>query len=236
MTGAPPEVNDVITFDRARWDFLEKLRWKVGPHLPRRLRRALYELGWKLGLMTLTSVDHLRKRGLIPVFDLVKSIVIDFPVYDERLYRIGLAVLPIRSNSEKITSVYWRINKKRYRDMMNILRSRNDWKLLAVYYDIADCVGHRYMATDIDRVKEAYEFLNNVVKDVYSVISDFSSVFILIVSDHGMDEQGEHSPRAFYSFSHKISWRPRRISDYKEFIINLVNENIGIEGIPTLAK
>lgn len=227
MTGAPPGVNDVKLFVRARWDFLEDLRWRFSRYLPKALGEALNELGWRLKLMTLPNADYLRRKGLVPVFDMVRSVVIDFPVYCERLYKFGRLLFPVKKDPYRFAEAYWRINRVREEELLNALRTRSDWDLLAVYFDLADCVGHRFMASDIGEVRRAYQYLDGVAEEVRGVVG--SDAFVLIVSDHGMDSRGRHSLRSFYSFSHDIPWRPRRVYDFKPLILKVVLH--GLEGL-----
>jgi len=59
------------------------------------------------------------------------------------------------------------------------------------------------------RIMKAYFELDRLVAQVKEMIP--KNTLLMIVSDHGVEAGGHHSPKAFYSFNIDPEWKPRRI-------------------------
>ena len=89
-----------------------------------------------------------------------------------------------------------------------------------VWFDLADWMGHLYMGKSNLKIFKTYLELSRLAARIKRNLS--KDTLFMVVSDHGMNPRGEHSPRAFYSFSESLNWRPKKITDYYAFIKSLL--------------
>lgn len=97
---------------------------------------------------------------------------------------------------------------------------KSDWRLLMVYTNFLDIVGHA-PETDLSNQWEAYALVAEGVECVKRAIPSGDSL-CLIVSDHGLRNR-DHTPDAFYSLSHPLGLSNPKMTDFYRLILKVVN-------------
>lgn len=229
LTGVPPQIHKAYTFSTVRWRRLNSIRRKITKLLPTTLREPVSRILRKTGVIIVIDREYLHSQGLSTVFDEVNSIVLnDFPTYNPTEETRNRMLKAAKQGIKEYIAECWRINKERKARLLSLLKDfpKSNYDLLAAYFDIADKVSHVYYPRGMIEVIKAYFFLNKLVYEVKQLIPD--NVFVLIISDHGMEPGGKHSPRAFYSLSHKVNYIPTTIEDFKSFILKVIHNEINI--------
>jgi hypothetical protein len=227
LTGSEPEVHGAKLFSLSRFESLEGLRRRLGKVLPYVIREPISKMLRKMRLIVRVDRDFLRRRGLVTIFDEVKSIVLeDFPVYNPTDTTRDRLLKAVRKGLREYVEECWRINKERRVKLLSLIDEflNGDYELLGAYFDIADKVGHVYYGRNMLEVMKAYFFLNKLAYEVRTKVH--GEAFVVIVSDHGMEPDGKHSPRAFFSFSHRLGKVPKEITEFKQIILDIINDKI----------
>lgn len=107
---------------------------------------------------------------------------------------------------------------------MEALRESEEWKLFMAYFDLADLMGHVYIAKRPLRLMHAYLELDALARNLQAIVPD--SLF-LIVSDHGMKVSedgvsGTHTDYAFWSLNVETDWSPSDFTDFYPKILEWV--------------
>lgn len=126
----------------------------------------------------------------------------------------------LKKGIEEAEKAIWYVHEYRKRRLLEELESNTNWKLFMVWFDLADWMGHLHMGRSKLKVMKAYFELNRLTAKVKEMIP--RNTLLIIVSDHGMEPGGRHSPRAFYSFNVDPRWRPRKITDYFNFVASML--------------
>jgi len=155
------------------------------------------------------------------IFDLVKpSVALFVPGYNEEPWIRNYYSEAFEKGIKYAERAVWQVHEYRKRRLFEELEKNVDWKLFMAWFDLADWIGHFYMGRSKLRIMKAYFELDRFAAQVKEMIP--KNTLLMIVSDHGMEVGGHHSPRAFYSFNIDPEWRPRRITDYFNFIISIL--------------
>lgn len=225
ITGEPPNRHGINRLWISRSKLIDILVLKRDKLIPKILRPILSTVARKLHVVEPPSKRHLRMRGLKTIFDEVKSYVIDFPAYNESMSTRERLIRASRRGLSEYANEVWKLNKERVRKFINVLKHSNDYMLYAVWLDLADKIGHIYLPKKRKlEVMKAYFWLNSVAYKVNKLINPETDILI-IVSDHGMNIDGSHSPRAFYSFSKNLNFKPKSITDFCNLVKNLIEES-----------
>ncbi|MHA1722466.1 MAG: alkaline phosphatase family protein [Candidatus Baldrarchaeia archaeon] len=219
LTGLPPskhKVKSLWTYGRIL-DFIRRLpviSWIKNK------RKILY----KLGILEpkIVSKDTLNVKT---IFDVVKpSIAVRMIAYNddtEQWRKRSKAML--FEGLEKYEELVWEDHRLREKEFFNNLHK--DWKLLMVYFRLADELGHIYIAKRPRKMQRIYSRLETVVYKAKKQLKE--NVIILIVSDHGMkplpDGTGNHSTHGFWSININTEWEPKDFTDFFPQIVRWCN-------------
>lgn len=220
ITGLPPEkhnVRSIWTYGRVL-DFIRKLpviSWIKNK------RKILYRLG--ILEPKIVSRENLKVKT---IFDVIKpSIAIRMMAYNEdteQWRKLSKAML--FEGLKKYEELLWEDYRKREKELFDNLR--RDWKLLAVYFRIADAMGHIHFVKRPHVLRRVYRRLDTLVYKVKKQLDE--KPIILIVSDHGMeaapDGTGTHSRHAFWSINVDTDWEPKKITDFFPQIVRWCSE------------
>jgi len=207
----------------SRYKFIEDLRLKRDRIiLYKLLRPVISAIARKLRIVEPPTKRYLVRKGLTTIFDEYPSFVIEFPSYNESINTRNKLIKASRKGLDSYIKEVWNINRERIEGLIDALHNDN-YAIYAVWLDIADKVGHVYLPRKrILEVMKAYFWLNKVAYQISKILKDED--FMLIISDHGMNLDGTHSPRAFYSFSRNINLKPGRITEFKCILEKVINE------------
>jgi len=158
------------------------------------------------------------------LFDIVKpSIAIDVPTWNMDLDRRFWIEKSLKQSVAKYIEEVWRRHKEKVELLLNHIN--NDWKLLMIWLDAPDLLGHVCIAKCRLKLLSLYMNLNGLVKKINEEIGD--NTFILVVSDHGMkampDGTGDHTDYGFWSINRDWEWfNPKKITDFFNLILKVV--------------
>jgi predicted AlkP superfamily pyrophosphatase or phosphodiesterase len=154
------------------------------------------------------------------IFDSYKAI--DVPAFslrqdnhkNERQYLAGF----FKNNNtiEEFDDVVWKNHEENKRELFKEIGKH---KVLMVYFDIADAIGHLSFGID-NKMKKVYEELDSMVAKVKEKFKGT----ILIVSDHGMKpigRFGDHRVNGFWSVNRKIDFGKPCITGFEKRIPEL---------------
>lgn len=161
------------------------------------------------------------------LFDIVKpSLAIYFPGYNESPefhYRLNDAFY--RGNLNNYIKTVWQVHRERVKKLNEELSKNADYKLVAVYFDIADLLGHACFTRCRGDLKRAYRVLDLLVGRLYKLYGeDFA---FIVVSDHGMTlskdgVSGNHTDYAYYAISIDEEWSPKDFVDIYKKVLELI--------------
>ena len=215
MTGQKP----VETGVREWWSYgkiLEKIRYKPPFIWFKNKRRFLMKLGIKPRVLKKGQWNS--RKSFFEVID--NSIPIYIPGYnspDE--YHLKLMKAISYEGSEKYARVAWEWHEKKKK---KVLESLGKYKLIMVWLDISDVLGHIWFVKHPLKLMMVYKDLNIFAKKVQDNVDE--NTIILIVSDHGMEDSGDgvtgnHSDHNFWSLNIETNWKPNDITDYYPMIM-----------------
>ena len=176
-----------------------------------KIKRALKVLGLR--------TPSKRDLKVPTIFDMIKpSVALFVPGYNEETWIHYFYSEAFEKGVKEAERAVWYVHRYRKQKLFEILERRLNWKLFMVWFDLADLIGHLHMGRASLKIMKVYFELARLAARVKEILSD--DTLLMIVSDHGMKPGGEHSPRAFYSFSMDPAWRPDKITDYFHFIVH----------------
>mgnify|MGYP000064706953 CR=1 FL=1 len=116
----------------------------------------------------------------------------------------------------------WEIHRYRKKEFLKCLDK--DWKLLMVWFDLADLLGHVFIKKNPIKLFKGYKELNDIANIARSKLANTA---ILIVSDHGMKPQpkgtGDHSSYGFWSLNIEPPFKPEKITDFYKLVIKIAD-------------
>jgi len=221
ITGLPPEVHGVDDW----WSFGKILDW-LRFHPPFIWIKGKRMILKKLGIKIKPKVVGKEYIKYDTIFDLVKpSIPLFIPAYNEPVephIEYGLA---LEKGVREYIRTIWKWHNIRKETLFKNLDK--DWKLLMIWFDIADVLGHVCIVKCRNELFKAYLDLNSIAKRVRDKLDNETA--ILIVSDHGMEVTadgvtGDHSKYGFWSLNVKPPLTPKKITDFKNMILSLAKQ------------
>jgi len=218
ITGKDPKEHGVDEW--WRWNpLLEKIRWLPPFKWIKGKRRLLEKLGIK-------PKPSLKTLNIETIFDIVKpSIAIDVPTWSmdvSKRFRMIESIM--KKNVDALIENVWKRHREKVEELYNSLDK--EWRLLMVWFDIADILGHVCISMCRPQLLKCYLELDRLVKNLRDRLD--SDTFILVVSDHGMkpmpDGTGDHSEYGFWSINRDYSWfNPQRITDFYHLILRVLS-------------
>lgn len=228
LTGELPSRHGITELNRKRWEN-SKLEWlrenvyvKTGLYKLLKERVPLYKLFMALGFKKRPS---LRDDYRVPtIFDQRDGVTIYVPTIDPE-WDIRLPYKKeIESTLHKLKELEWnRFREIRERTLNSISYK---WEILMSYNRLADIWGHIAFG-DSDAMQKIYRALNSFVGEVKDRVD--KSIFILVVSDHGMEALegtkygGKHSDHAFYSSNIPLKLENPNIIDFYSIITRILD-------------
>ena len=121
-------------------------------------------------------------------------------------YHLELSNAMYKSIDEYV-KVVWKWHEKKKK---KVLDSLGKYKLIMVWLDASDVLGHIWFVKHPLKLRLLYYDLDKFAKEVQDNVDE--NTVILIVSDHGMEESGDgvtgnHSDHNFWSLNFKTNWR-----------------------------
>ena len=225
ITGKTPDDHKIYSWWRfSKYDSLDKLVHWIRYHFPliknlssSKIKHILSTLGLKvrptsrLDLKIKTIFDHA-----------TRPIALFVPSYNEEPKIRDRYSKAFERGYKEFEKVLWEVHH--YRKEKVISKITEDWDLFMAWFDLADWMGHLYMGRSGLKMLKTYLELAKLAKKLSTRMCD--KTLFMIVSDHGIKPDGEHSNKAFYSFSKDISWKPKRITDYYYFITDLLSKRV----------
>ena len=223
VTGREPHEHGVYSWWRvSRYRWLDRLAHWIRYNVP--IIRTLSSARLKRLLRILGLRSHPPSREdlkVLTIFDIIKpSVALFVPGYSEEYWIRDFYSEAFEKGIEEAEKAVWQIHWYRKRRLFEELERNEGWRLFMVWFDLADWIGHLYMGRSKLKIMKAYFELARLANEVKRRLPE--DTLFMIVSDHGMEPGGHHSPRAFYSFNINPGWRPRRITDYFNFIVNML--------------
>jgi len=163
--------------------------------------------------------------------DITKSYEINVPFYsfDNKTFNIaftlGLEKLSLNQSINELQAVY----EKRKRQISNEINYIKNSDVVFSFIHTLDMLQHlSYLR--FSEIKKQYLDLDNYVSILKNKLEDsFVEITFIIVSDHGFDINiGNHSNYAFYSSNTHLKPKPKRITDFYEIILELIEKNNGL--------
>ena len=220
ITGKNPEEHSIYSWWRfSRYKWLDRLAHWVRYNVPIIRSMSSAKIKRILRVLGLTPYPPSKSDLNVPtIFELVKpSIALFVPGYNEEPWIRDLYSEAFARGIRESERVLWKIHKyRRQRLFQELSINVHQWKLFMVWFDLADWMGHLYMGRSTLKILKTYFQLAKLASKIQETLP--KNTLLMIVSDHGMEPNGEHSLKAFYSFNININWRPTRITDYFYFI------------------
>ena len=222
ITGKEPQEHNVHSwwrFSRYRW--LDRLAHWIRYNVPIIKNIPSVKLKRMLRITGLRPRPPSREDLRVPtMFDIVKpSVALFVPGYSEEDWIRDFYSEAFERGVEEAEKAVWRIHWYRKRRLFEELERSSDWRLFMAWFDLADWIGHLYMGRSKLKIMKAYFELAKLANKVRRMLPE--DTLYMIVSDHGMEPGGHHSPWAFYSFNIDPGWRPKKITDYFNFIASI---------------
>lgn len=229
ITGLPPEKHGVKLWwryegfvERIRW--LPPIRWIPGKRkLIEKLRKLGIPVPVKKRLVRREDIEDVRRRyGTL--FDEYPSTVIVWPIWNEPekiRYEYHDAV---KTGVDEFLQTAWKWHRWRRDRLFSTLPEwiKSDKRILAVWFDLSDLVGHMCIAKCPERLMEAYYELDSIARRVRRLVRQSGErIAVLIVSDHGMKpvgDMGDHTDYGFWSLNIEPPFRPKSILDFRRLI------------------
>ena len=223
ITGKEPSEHGIFSWWRfSRYKWLDKIAHWVRYNMPIVRNMSSTKLKRTLRILGLKPHPPSRKDLKVPtLFDLIKSSIALFvPGYNEEDWIRDFYSEAFERDIGEAEKAVWCVHEYRKRKLFEELERNKCWELFMVWFDLADWIGHLYMGKSKLKIMKAYFELDRLAARVKKVAPE--GTLFIIVSDHGMEHEGHHSPRAFYSFNIDLGWRPKKITDYFNFILSVL--------------
>jgi len=206
------------------WTYGKILDWvRVKP--PLRWIKHKRKIFWKF--IRPRVVDK-RELGCKTIFDHAsKSIAVNIPAYNEPTeFHVRLTEAILSKGLDEYEREIWSLHNQRAEETFKKLEEDRDWTLFMTWFDLADLLGHIHIAKRVWALKKGYEHLDELAGNLSRKVGE-NSIF-LIVSDHGMkpmpDGTGDHTNHTFYSLNHAVNWKPKKIVDFHQKILEWLSE------------
>ena len=227
ITGEQPAVHGVDFSSKVNSPLVDKLASFTSNFLGNRLYRRLLTAGtpvrrWLKTHKSFRSTMPTKEDILVPtIFDVVSSSVhVSLPILDYDISERYNGVLgAIINPAERVQYTNFLLNDFR-EDKLALLKVWGKYELIMCHFHIPDLWGHIYCRDD-EKMYQLYGLLDAYVK----FLSDkLGAVFLLIISDHGIDKNFGHSNYGYYSCNRKLGLDCPDITDFYAIILEALNE------------
>jgi len=215
ITGQVQQIDSWHVYNRVlEWIRRESpLKWIKGK------RKLSIRLGMKPDIV---GRKHIVGKTLFDIFP--KSIAIDVPTYNPRVTDfIHLMETKLKVGVEAWEEECYALHHRTVEEIFE--RLDEEWDLFMVWVPIADQLGHLGRKA---KIRAMYQKLNLLAYNIGCACPE--NTLLTIVSDHGIeflpDRTGGHTNYAFYSFNMQTDWKPERITDFYQFIIEKLNSEL----------
>ena len=175
------------------------------------LRRKVGEFLSNLGF----SRGHPKKKHLkiSTFFDKIeKSVAISVPAFDEDVLAKFGGLFGAIFDEEKRLDFLERLFRDYEETKELLFKALNKgWQLLMVHFQISDLYAHIYYKQR-EKILDLYEILDELTSQAKEKLDN--DVWILVISDHGENEECGHNPFGFYSSNIKLGLTNPRITDF----------------------
>jgi len=215
ITGKPPKVHGVRTFTRWGIRFIDKIRFYPPFTWIKGKRRLLMKLGIKPKPSGIP-------KNIKTIFDVVKpSIPLFIPSYNEP---VELRDKFLHARKGEFLKKLWDVHRYRKEVFFRYLRG-SEWKLLMCWFDLVDMASHAYINPRHKLVlMRVYLEANKLAREVREIVGRDTAV--LVASDHGFEKKPDgsfdHSNYGFWSLNVEPPFRPRKITDFYNLILEVV--------------
>jgi len=241
ITGRVQDIDDWQVYTKP----MSWIRWNTPI---RRIRGSSWLIGKTFGRRILIPVLNLIKHQKkyvtneilngVPIFDIVSdSIAVNVPLYNldsEWLFGCTRKILEGDTDAfqKHVTDNTGLMIQETFR------RMPENWNLFMTWIPIADQMGHVFVSRK-RKMREVYGNLNMLAYNISSKLED--DCLMVIISDHGIKISSDgisgcHSNNAFYSFNRKVDWKPKKITDFYDFIKSVVPSNQVLETLTHHAR
>jgi len=163
---------------------------------------------------------YVGKQDLVgpTLFDVVKSsVAVRVPVWNLSSEHSVMMLTNMLANIPLWESLLWLSTRETFKECLGV--TGGDWSLAMGYIELLDSVGHVYPSS-YGKQTEAYRSVTDFVAELKAALP--KDVLLLIVSDHGMEQNGLHSHECFWSMSQNHDFEPHSITDFYTFILGEV--------------
>jgi len=171
--------------------------------------------------------ETLAERNIKSLFNLPNSLSINVPSMAYNTNRI-LGNLKVRDylhdeiSLEKLVGFMYKEADELTSLALDVLGKK---KLIMVYYHFTDELGHlspfRY---NKNKILQLYSKAEEITMRFKQWFLKFGDDVVLVLSDHGMTEDGEHSNHGFYSLNKPLGWKDIKVTELYNKIVALYNE------------
>lgn len=214
ITGRVQQIDSWHAYNRV----LEWIRRKS----PLKSIKGKRKLSFRVGLKpAIVGRKHLSGET---IFDVVpQSIAINVPTYNRQASQlIRLMETKLKIGLDAWEKECYRLYQQTVDDTFG--KIHDEWVFFMVWIPTADQLGHLGRKTGMRAI---YRKLNLLAYNVNRACPQ--DTLLIIVSDHGIrflpDGTGTHTTYAFYSFNKQIKWKPKRITEFYQFITGYVKPN-----------
>ena len=199
---------------------LRKLAVKLGIYDTRRIRKKILEIERLPDDLLEKTLVHIAKRKGFKVW------IKEFPPYNDekfaevRAYMCMYFSSGLKERLRLLEEVY-AMTEDFFKEAAEALTT-ND--LVMVYTPLIDYANHMLYRPGklklMFHLARYYRRINRLVRELSSKVKEGA---LLIVSDHGYDPvRHEHSEEGFWSCNIPLNPTPKRITDFKDIILNLL--------------
>lgn len=168
----------------------------------------------------LVEYQSVKKYGLNALPDKIQpSATVDMILYDKYGSKFRKLARAINKDLKEYEEESYRQFRERMNKLKKLISGQERYRLILAYFRLADNMGHVF-SKHRKKVFQAYLALDRLA---YLVRRRYRGV-VLIMSDHGMNENGEHSMESFWSLNTKPPFTPRSIIELHDLVLKLALE------------
>ncbi len=198
----------------------------IGNHMKRKMIMSLTPVVKILKRFGVFQIRSPRKEDIkVPtMFDLIPSSVsVSVPVLNFDGHKRYAGFIDAIIDPVERTSFIEFLERDFEQDKKDLFSVLNKYRLVMCHFQITDLYGHIY-CKDREKILSLYRMIDRFVGDVIKKVS--RECWVLIVSDHGIDEDFGHTKHGFYSSNIPTDLNDPHITDFYPMIIGRMGTNV----------
>jgi len=211
LTGKMPE--KALSWYEVRFSkpFVKKILKKM------RLYNVVKDVLMKFKPSLFLKYENVKKHSSRTLPDIIKpSLTIDMILYDNYEGNFRRLAKAINRGFKEYEEEVYRQFRNSEEKLLRTINLQERYKLILAYFRLADSIGHVF----VKRKRKLFKAYLALDRLAYLVRKKYDGA-ILIISDHGMTEEGEHSMESFWSLNVKPPLIPKSIVDLNSLVLEL---------------